>query len=381
MTLDALRQLFPHTTDLIYLNHAAVAPLSRPVVAAIDQQVEERHRTHIDNFTAFQPIWDETKSRLARTLGTRDDRVAVMPNTSWALNVLAGGLDWHPGDRIALPACEFPSNVYPFMNLQHRGVEVDFIPHTDGTFTLRDMEAAITPRTRLLTLSYVQFISGFRADLAAVGALCRAHDLVFSVDGIQGVGALQLDVEALGIDFLACGGHKWLMAGQGIGFLYCSERLQPQLQPPAGWLHGPVDWERFFDYDLTFFPDARRFDLGTANQLGIAAMHAAQGLYHELGPAWCEERVLGLAQYLARGLDRLGFARYGTADPAHASGIVAIHHPEPDALLDHLRARGIVASVRNRLVRFAPTWYNSEAELDATLEAIKAFGRVTILPA
>ncbi len=371
--LAALRRQFPHTADTVYLNHAAVSPLSRRVVDALDAYLTERHRTNIENYFDFAPTIEETLEQIARMLGTRADRVAFVPNTSSALNVLAQGLRWQPGDRIALPGCEFPANVYPFMNLQRHGVAVDFIPHREGTFTLEDIERTLTPRTRLLTLSCVQFLSGYRADLPAIGRLCREHGVIFCVDAIQGLGALRLDVEACGIDFLACGGHKWLMATQGIGLLYLTEALQSRIDPPAGWLHGPVDWDHFFDYELAFHPDARRFHLGTMNAPGIAALHAALTLREETGPAWCEAQVLDRSRRLAEGLAGLGLRRYGTDDPAHASGIVTVHHPAPEALFEHLRQHRIHTALRNRLLRFSPTYYNHPDEVEAALDAVAAF--------
>ena len=379
MPLDRLRQHFPHTEKTNYLNHAAVAPLSRPVVEAVGAFMEERHRTHIDNYFAFEPTIEGTLERVARLLETTPDRVEFAPNTSYGLNVLARGLDWQAGDRIAIPACEFPSNVYPFMNLEARGVEVDFIPHERGTFTMADVEKALTPQTRLLTLSWVQFLSGFRADLEAIGRLCRERGVLFCVDAIQGLGALRLDVQACHIDFLACGGHKWLMAPQGIGFIYLTEALQEQLAPMAGWLHGPIDWDDFFSYDLAFHPDARRFRLGTMNSAGITGLRAALDLYFEVGPDACEERVLANARVLADGLEKQGLRRYGTADPDLASGIVTVEHPEPERLYDHLRECEIVVALRNRLLRFAPTYYNATGEIEAALEAVADFGKLSVV--
>lgn len=378
MTLDQLRQGFPHTREgKIYVNHAATSPLSRRVTDAVAAYTRGRQglsaAAGIDNYEAFAPVVAETRQRAADLLGAAPERVAFAQNTSSALGVLAQGLDWQPGDRIAVPACEFPANVYPFMNLERRGVAVDFIPHDEGTFALEQIEAALAPRTRLLTLSWVQFLSGFRADLAAVGHLCAEREIIFCVDAIQGLGALQIDVEACGIDFLACGGHKWLMATQGIGLLYVTEALQKKLAPPAGWLHGPVDWDNFFDYDLAFHPEARRFEIGTANHVGIAALHAALGLYEEAGPAWCERQVLTRACELAGGLAAMGFARYGTSDSTHASGIVTVRHPRAEALYEHLRAQNITAALRNGLLRFAPTYTNTPEEIDAVLETVAAF--------
>jgi selenocysteine lyase/cysteine desulfurase len=375
MTLSELRNLFPHTHQTVYLNHAAIGPLSRRVMDALGQYLDERHQSHVENWFDFQQVLDETCRRIATLIGTTADRVEFASNTSMGLNVLAQGFPWQPGDRIAVPGCEFPANVYPFLNLQHRGVEVDFIPHHQGTFTVADVEAVLTPRTRLLTVSAVQFLSGFRADLAALGTLCRDRGVFFCVDAIQALGALRVDVEACGIDFLACGGHKWLMAEPGIGFLYLHPRTLERLHPWAGWLHGPVDWDHLDRYELAFHPDARRFRTGNVNCMGVAALHAALGLYAEVGHAWAEAQVLARVQQLADGLARMGLVRFGSEALDHASGIVTVQHPRPEAAFEYLKQRGIRIALRNRLLRFAPTWYNNEEEIETTLHTLNAFGR------
>ena len=377
MTLETLCTQFPHTEHQTYLNHAAVSPMSRPVREAIADYTADRHgadpEAAIENFDAVFPVMAETKERAADVLGTTAERVEFIPNTSTGLNILAQGLDWTEGDRIALPDGAFPTNVYPFLNLEREGVAVDFIPTEEGAYTLDDIEQTLRPETRLLSVSWVHFLSGFQVDVAAMGELCAAQDVLFCVDAIQGLGALTLDVDAAGIDFLAAGGHKWLMAAQGIGLLYCDEDLQEHIHPPTGWLHGPVDWEHLDDYDLTFHEDARRFRTGTLNTAGVMALHAALGLYLEAGPERCEERVLDLSTTLAEELADRGLPRYGTDDPNHASGIVTVAPGAPEALYEHLQAHDITAALRNRKLRFAPTYYNNEADLETTLDAIDSF--------
>jgi len=378
MTLDALRQHFPHSADTIYLNHAATGPLSHRAMDAMQAHLTERHAGMVDNFADVLPLLQDTRERLARLLGTSVDRVAFAPNTSYALNVLAEGYPWQPGDRIAVPGCEFPANVYPFMNQRDRGVTVDLIPHAEGTFSLHDVEATLTPQTRLLSVSWVQFLSGFRADLEALGALCKAHDVLLCVDAIQGMGAMTMEVERLGIDFLACGGHKWLMSAQGTGFLYCTEALQAKLRPQAGWLHGPVDWEDFFAYDLQFHDDAQRYHLGTMNTAGFMAMRGALSLYEEADPAVCEARILDHTGYLQCELVGLGLEVYGSTDRTHRSGIVTVRHPDPESALEALREAGVVACVRNRLLRLAPTYYNTRGELDVALDVLRRYEAVAM---
>lgn len=377
MTLETLRSCFPHLDHHTYLNHAAVSPISTRVRDAIDEYLAERHGAQRDapiaNFGSFQPVMQRAKERAAQVLGAGAAQVEFVPNTSAGLNLLTRGLDWSDGDRVAVPDGSFPTNVYPFQNLEADGVSVDFVPTDEGAYTLSAIEDTLRPETRVLSISWVHFLSGFRADLAAIGALCEAEDVLFCVDAIQGLGALQVDVEAARIDFLAAGGHKWLMATQGAGLVYCRDALRDRLRPPTGWLHGPVDWDHLGRYDLTFHDDARRFRTGTLNAVGIVALDAALGLHLEAGPEWCEDRLLKLAEALGDALDARGYRRYGRPDPAHASGIVTVAPDAPEALYEHLQAHDVTAALRNRKVRFAPSYYNNEADLQAVLDAVDAF--------
>lgn len=377
MSPSEARSQFPHTAHHTYLNHAAVSPISRPVRNATVEHISARHGSREDapiaNFERFQPILTRAKERVAEVLGSDSTRVEFVANTSSALNVLCQGLDWEDGDRVAIPDGAFPTNVYPFMNLESEGVKVDFVPTDEGAFTIEDVARTLQPDTRLLSVSWVHYLSGFQVDLDALGALCAQHDVLFCVDAIQGVGALQIDVEKAGVDFLAAGGHKWLMATQGTGVLYCDKDLQSRLRPPSGWLHGPVDWENLDDYELTFHDDARRFRTGTLNAIGIRALDAALGLYLEVGPEACERQILDLNARLSDGLRTRGLPRYGSTDPDHASGIVTVAPEAPESLFEHLQSFGITAALRNRKLRFSPAYYNDASDLQTVFEAVDVF--------
>lgn len=378
MDLQEIRSYFPHTRHLIYLNHAATAPLSIPVREAIDKHLRERSEGPVENYARVISEINATRKQLAGLMGVELATVDFAPNTSSALNILALGLDWRPGDRVLLPGCEFPANVYPFMNLKRLGVEVAFLPHTSGVFALDDLDEALRPPVRLLSLSWVQFLSGFRADIRKIGAMCRDRGVLFCVDGIQGFGAVRLPsgLEDCGVDFFASGTHKWLMGTQGLAVYYCSRALEDRLEPvEIGWLHGPVDWNRFFDYRLEFHPDVRKFRTGTMNHLGIRALRAALKFYESLSPEWCESRVLALARRLAGGLEEIGLKQYGSFAPEAGSGIVAFEHPDPPAAHRRLDDAGISIALRNNLLRFAPTWYNSEDEIDRTVATLESISR------
>ena len=377
MDLREIRSQFPHTSHRVYVNHAAVSPLSRAVRSAIGDHLTERHgrsaNAPIENFETVQPILARAKRRAADVLGAEASQVEFVTNTSSALNILCRGLDWDEGDRVAVPDGSFPTNVYPFKNLRSEGVEVDLIPTQEGRYSVDDVARALQPETRLLSVSWVHYLSGFRADLEDIGQLCRQRDVLFCVDAIQGLGALTLDVETAKVDFLAAGGHKWLMAPQGSGLLYCTEAVQQRLQPPTGWLHGPVDWENLNHYQLTFHDDARRFRTGTLNVMGIRALDAALGLYLTVGRKSCEQKILDLAERLTEGLQERGLTVYGSTDSRHASGIVTVVPDAPEALFDHLESHGITAALRNRKLRFSPSYYNDASDLEAIFDAVDSF--------
>jgi len=375
MTLAEFRSGFSHIEHSVYLNHAATSPLSAPVRAAMAEYAGTRGgvgaEAQIDGFeTTLLPLLQDTREKVASLVGTSYERIAFAQNTSAGLNVLAEGLDWQPGDRVAIPDGSFPTNVFPFLNQKHRGVAVDFIPTWEGAYSLEDVERTLRPGTRVVSVSWVHFLSGFRADLREIGRLCAERDIIFCVDAIQGLGALEMGVDACGIDVLAAGGHKWLMAPQGIGILYCSRDLQSKIRPQAGWLHGPVNWEELDDYDLTFHDDARRFESGTLNGIGLAGLNAALEQHLALGSDVVERQVRDLAAHLAGGLAGLGIPRYGSSDPSHGSGIVTVAPDEPEALAEHLSSAGVATAVRNRKVRFSPHAYVTTDDLDRALEVI-----------
>ncbi|MEM8599516.1 MAG: aminotransferase class V-fold PLP-dependent enzyme [Bacteroidota bacterium] len=371
---DDLRARFPHTERMAYLDHASTGPLSQPVMDAVAAHLQQRHATQPNNYFDIAPTLERGRERIAQVLGTRVERAEYAPNTSYALNVLAHGLGWQPGDRIAVPGCEFPANVFPWRSLEAQGVAIDFIPTERGTFSLDAVAATLRPETRLVAVSWVQFLSGFRADLAALADLVHDRGALFSVDAIQGVGAVPINVEALGIDFLACGGHKWLMGMQGVGFFYVTEALQARLKPQLGWLNGPVDWENLTAYDTTLHDDAMRFRLGTLNTAGIVALDAALGVYLDVGPDAAWQHIQTLTGRLANGLDALGLPRYGSRDPDERAGIVTVAPDEvgqdAEALYEALAAEGIMTAVRDRKLRFAPSYTNTMDEVERALDVL-----------
>lgn len=371
MTLAAFRAQFPHTERLVYLDHAGLGPLPRPAVEAVQTFLEERSLTNPNNYWSALPRIQRARERAAAMLGAPAARVDFTPNTSYALNALALGYPWQPGDRVAVPACEFPANLHPWLQLRALGVGVDLIGHTDGVVTADDVARALTPATRVVAVSWVQFLSGDRIDLAAVADVVHARGAVLAVDAMQGLGAFRLDAPALGLDFVACGAQKWLLGMQGAAFLYVTEDLQEQLRPVRGWMNGPVDWDDFFNVSEDLHPDAMRFRVGTLASGPLVALDASLGLLLDLDPEEAEGQVLAMARRIADGLDTLGLARFGTGGVPN-SGIVTTRHPAPEEAHARLQAAGIHVALRDRKLRFAPHAYTTEGDVDRALEAVAA---------
>lgn len=374
LDLDSFRAAMPVTSDWAYLNHAAIGPMPRPAVEAVAGLARTVSETG-------DRLWGERNDRcegvrgaVARLLGARSaHEVAFVGNTSEGLSAVAWGLGWRPGDNVVGPEPEFPSDVYPWMSLSELGVEYRRVPERDGRVDPADLVAAIDSRTRVVAVSWVQYATGHRLPLAPVREACDASGALLVVDAIQGVGALELDVEAAGVDVCALASHKWLLGPEGVGVLYVSDRVIDRLRSTRhGWrsVAGRYAWGAI---DPTPAEGALRFEAGTLNVFGIHALGASVDLLLAAGIDAVEARVLALAERAAVGLVTRGFR---LAEPVRAegevSGIVAAHHPDRPAeeLAEALGERGVAVSQRAGRLRVSPHAYNTEDEIDRFLAGV-----------
>jgi selenocysteine lyase/cysteine desulfurase len=374
MNIFALRSQFPYLeTGLIYLNHAATSPWSSAVERKMQEIQNEFVRGEVEAFPQAMRTIDEARSMAAEMIGCETARVAFVQNTSEGLNVLASGLDWKSGDRIVIPDREFPANVYPFLNLADRGVELDFVPQREGEVRLEDIERAIGPRTRLVAASWVQFLSGFALDLASLSELCRRKGVLLSVDGIQGIGALRLNLANTPVDFLSAGVQKWQMGPQGVGIIYVAERTQELIrQAHLGWLSVPHAWD-FFAYRVELRDDARRYENGTYNTAGIYGYHGALSLFRDTGFDEAAGLVRANADCAWSLAADAGYELITPADPARRAGIVTFRHDRAEEAAGAMRKRGIIVSARSGHIRISPHFYNTREELEAAFEALRDF--------
>jgi len=373
MDIQKARSLFPYLkTGMIYLGHASTAPLSTYVTERLKDYIFERSEGVIDDYKGVLRSIVSVKAGLGRMINSNPDRIAFTDNTNNGLNILAQSVIWERGDRILLNEIEFPANVYPFMTLKNIGVEIDFVKSHDGIVSAEDIISAITPSTRLISVSQVQFLSGYRVDLEAIGKVCLEKGIIFSVDAIQGLGAVRLDVQKSHIDFISCGTQKWLLGLQGLAFIYISSSLQERMEPRhTGWLSVEDAWN-LLDFKLIYKTTADVFQGGTLNYPGIHVMDASLKLFEEFGFDEIEERIVENSVYFIKRLKEIGIVTYpADVDRKYLSGIVSFRHPSAEKIFQKLLSKNIISSLREGGIRFAHHFYNIQEDIDVVVDALE----------
>lgn len=373
MNLDNIRKSFPHIEQgKIYLNHASIGPVSSPVFERIKFFAEERSKGLINNYELFIKYSKSAKAKLASILNCSSDEIAWVDNVSNGLNILAQGIDWKTCDRIILFDKEFPSNIYPFLNLQKRGVIIDFIHPIDGVIRTEDIEKKITSKTKLLSISFVQFLTGFRADLNEIGELCKKNNIIFCVDAIQGAGVFEIDVEKSGVDFLVGGTQKWFMSLEGLSYVYCSKNLLEKIhQHFVGWTSVEGAWN-LTKYDLKLKKTSERFQNGTINSIGVAAFDKSLDLFIEAGIKNISKRVIENTTLILDELNTIGLKPLlKSTSENYLSGIVTFKSQNSEFIFNELEKRNIFISLREGMLRISPHFYNTANEIKQLFFEIK----------
>lgn len=369
-SFDVARE-FPISRRWTFLNHAGVAPISARAAAAIEKFAAEARDDAYLTGKWYQQI--ESVRRLAAGfLNAKTSEIAFVKNTSEGIAFVANGLTWKPGDQVISTRVEYPSNVYPWMDLAQRlGVVHTMLPETDGRIDPTLLAGAVTPRTRMIALSHIEYASGFQHDLVKIGKLCRELNILLCVDGIQACGAVPVDVKAMNIDFLSADGHKWLLGPEGAGIFYCRQELQGLLRPEIGWMN-VENANDYGTYDFTLRQDARRYECGSHNVPGILGLGASLELLGEVGMTTVTARILGLTQRLVTGLAAKGYTVISSRRPGEASGIVSFksNRHQHEQIIKDLEQRHVIIVEREGRLRASPHFYNSETEIDRVLEAL-----------
>jgi len=364
----AYREEFPVTGNLTYLNHAAVAPLPRRSAGAMQAWAQEAQDFGSLHYDRWLDTFEQLRVATATLIGATRSEIALVKNTSEGISMVAQGLDWRPGDRIVAFREEFPANYYPWIRREAHRCTVDWLSVTDP---LEQIDLACTG-AKLLAISFVQYLSGFRADLNAIGEICRRRHCFFFVDAIQGLGAFPLDVEAAHIDALAADGHKWLLGPEGCGILYVRKSRQEQIFPEEfGWTN-VAGYNDYASRDMALRQDAGRYECGTLNTIGCYGLRASMGLLLEAGVERVGRTVQALTDRLAAGALEKGYQILGDRTPENGAGIIAVQKPGLDSrkAVHDLKQKGIIAAPRQGWIRFSPHFYISPEEIDGVIDAL-----------
>jgi selenocysteine lyase/cysteine desulfurase len=368
----ALRRQMPVVEGWVYLDHAGVSPLPEPSRAALAEWAADVAANGAVHWSSWVRRAEQARLRAADLLGAHTEEVALIRNTTEGVNIVAEGFPWRPGDNLVTLADEFPSNVFPWLNLATRGVEARLLPVPQGGLDPGQIEAACDRNTRLIAISWVNYATGWRHDLDALAELCRRRGVYLFVDAIQGLGAFPLDVSRTPIDFLAADGHKWLLGPEGAGVFYIRREHLDLLRPlGVGW-NSVVQAGEFTDLEPRWKPSAARYEGGSTTLGAFAALAESLGLLLAGGVNQIGSRILDLSDELCERLRGAGAAIASRREGDRRSGIVSFELPGHDAaaVRMRLRERGIVVNCRAGRLRASPHAYNTSDELAKLIEAL-----------
>ncbi len=369
-------QAFSLNKDIIYLNHAAVSPWPTRTAAAVERFAIENMAQGAKNYPQWEKKTDFLREQLRDLLNApAASDIALLKNTSEALSVVAYGLTWQNGDNIIITDQEFPSNRIVWESLQNQGVIVRQADISKTTDPEASLFASVDKHTRLIAISAVQYASGFRMDLAKIGTFCRDNNILFCVDAIQSLGALQFDVQTIQADFVMADGHKWMCAPEGLAVFYCKAERREQLKlKQYGW-HNVENLYDFEAKNWTVASDARRFECGSPNMLSIHALSASLSLLAEVGMQTIEEKVLDNTRYLTGLLTQIPDIKIlSSKKESRTSGIITFCHQQikTSTLFSHLLEQGVICAQRGGGVRFSPHFYTEREKLERAVECVKA---------
>jgi selenocysteine lyase/cysteine desulfurase len=375
LTTPLPRELFAVTRSAKYFNHAAVGVLPRPTEIALHEFIAAHAQAGVLGVFPYERNMPQYRARIAEFIGARAGEIAILRNTGDGANALSAGYPWEAGDELILPDDEFPANVQPWLPLRKRGVNIRFVETRNGRLTPDVLRAHITSRTKIVTVSWVSFQDGYRHDLAGLAEVAHKAGALLCVDAIQGLGAFPVDVRACGVDALYAGGAKWLLALQGVSFLYLRADLLDRVEIASpGWRSTADMWD-FLDYAQPYVEDVTRFEGGTPNFIGALSLAESIAVIQAAGTPLIAAHVLELTDRLVERLRQAGAQIAGVRSATESSGIVTFlfRDSDPVALGKHLQKEGFVTTYRPKGIRVAPHGYNTAEEIDAFADAIAAY--------
>jgi selenocysteine lyase/cysteine desulfurase len=362
------RDCFPIAERLVYLNHAAVSPLCVAAAGAMKRLADDACQYGSWHYDEWLETYAGLRLSAGRLIGATPAEIAIVKNTSEGIATVAIGIDWRAGDRMVAFREEFAANYLPWKRLEARGVRVEWLSVGDPLDRIDEAARG----ARLLAVSFVQYLSGYRADLAVIGEICRRRGCFFFVDAIQGLGAFPLDVNAAQIDALAADGHKWLLGPEGCGILYVRRERQDEIEPVEfGWTNVAA-YADYASREMTLRADAGRYEPGTLNTIGCYGLRASIEFLLEVGIERIAPHVQALGDRIAEGARAKGYEVLGARTAASGAGIVSIRKPDLDsrAVVRALKERNIAAAPRQGWVRTSPHFYISPEDIERVIEVL-----------
>jgi len=376
---ENIRSLFPGTKNQAYLNNAALSPIPTVAVEAIMSQLRDVSLNGSTNFSDWVDTKNRARGLVAEMLGVRPDQVAFLRNTSDGFSNIANGLPWKAGDNIVSFQSEFPSNYYAWRRIRDAyGVELRLCPERDGRIDLNEFTDLIDSNTRVVSISAVQYATGFKADLERIGQAARSVDALFCVDIIQGLGAMPFDLPAQFVD-AACGAsHKWLCGPEGCGIMYLSDRARERIQPTlVGWISVETPWD-FEDREQPFKSTALAWESGTGTTSLFYGLEQSLKLLWETGPQNIEEYLADLTNYLCDRLGGTDFVITSSRRDKESSQIVSLKHAgglPVNGIAAKLAKENVVVSARGGGLRISPHFYNNREDIDRLLDVLLSISR------
>jgi cysteine desulfurase/selenocysteine lyase len=372
---DAFRRLMPVTQKWAYFDHAAVAPVTEPARAAMTAWADEAASEGDTRWPEWNRRVEKVRSVAAEFVNAAPDEIALVPNTTGGIGLVAEGFPWQPGDNVVIPADEFPSNAYPWMNLESRGVETRRVATEGGRVDLDRLAAACDARTRIVSVSWVGYASGWRIDVNQAVEMAHSRGALLFLDAIQGLGVFPLDVDSTKVDFFAADGHKWLLGPEGAGLLYIRHGHLDRLRPlGVGW-HSVEHSHDYGRVELNFKNSAARYEGGSQNMVGFLGLGASLDLLASYGTVALSRRVLDITNLACDRLRKIGATVASHRDDeSHASGIVSFEMParDPQAVRIACSKQGVVFGCRSGRLRISAHAYNNEADVERLIAALSA---------
>ncbi len=363
---EEIRRNFPITKKYIYFDNAGVAPISLPAMKIVNTIAKDICDVGYLKLECWYLETEKARKDAAALINSSPDEIAFVKNTSHGLSLVAGGINWRSDDEIIIADQEFPANVYPWQNLKRQGVKVITVSSRKGRLLVDYFAKAVTSKTKLISISSVEYATGFRNDIAAIGRICQKKGILFCVDAIQSLGAIPIDVKKNKIDFLAADGHKWLVAPEGIGIFFCRRSLIKKLNPVLiGW-KTVKNASNYHKINFQLKQDASRFEEGSQNLIGVHALRASIRLLRSIGIERIEQWNLHLTDLLLKGLKGQGGRILNSTMPQDRSSIISFttgNKAKDRALVNHLIKNKIIVSLRADGIRLSPHLYNTPDEI------------------